>query len=61
MDKAIISHADILKLFKAAPERMTDAEKVAHVAGLTGLDPIVIEGVIWKRESAHTQVMECVQ
>lgn len=53
MDLNIIPRADILRIYDDARKAPDPMAAVEHVAGLTGLDLVTVEGVVQGREAAQ--------
>lgn len=57
MADPIYSRAQLLRLYDDARKCLDSMAAVEHVAGLTGLDLVTVEGVVQGREAAQ-QAME---
>lgn len=54
MDQSIVSRPWLLKQYDEARKTLEPAEAVAHVAGITGLDPVQVESVVQGREAMNS-------
>lgn len=55
MADPIYSRAQLLRIYDDARRSLDPIAAVEHVAGLTGLDLVTVESVIWSRESAQLE------
>lgn len=60
MADPIYSRAQVLRLYDDARRSLDSVAAVQHVAGLTGLDLVTVEGVVQGREAAQQAAeVEC--
>lgn len=59
MDAPIVSKPHVLRIYDEARKTLDPISAIEHVAGLTGLDAVAVEGVVAARESRQSAPEDC--